>query len=276
MGTRASAPAAHQQPQLHGAWAKRADICRTERACSNQCPAPCCCVPQWRVSSAMCPRARSSCCSTASCWTPVTCRCTTCWTRCGQRWGPRPQVAAHQRHGISSLPLVQLRPAPLPPAWLSPQPDVQLCLAPQHTHTHTVPTLRPLPGLTPTSRQVRLYDALSSVGLPPAQVRQAQLLRGSAAGADEPPRLRLPLQDGVLWVSRGARAPPLPGSPLAASKLALLTDASPAKSSLRLLWVTPAENWCLILLTALSWTQHWETSTGGSTSSRVPFPCLLS
>ncbi|KAL4422940.1 hypothetical protein ABPG75_009137 [Micractinium tetrahymenae] len=50
-------------------------------------------------------------------------------------------------------------------------------------------------------REVRLYDALSATGLPPAQVRQAQLLRGAAAGADQPPRLRLPLEDGVLWVN---------------------------------------------------------------------------
>lgn len=50
-------------------------------------------------------------------------------------------------------------------------------------------------------REVRLYDALVGAGLPPAHVRQAQLLRGLAAGSDEPSRLRLPSDDGIAWVN---------------------------------------------------------------------------
>lgn len=52
-----------------------------------------------------------------------------------------------------------------------------------------------------TNPQVRLYDALRATGLPPAQLREAVLLRGQAAGNTEPPRLRLPTDEFVLWVS---------------------------------------------------------------------------
>jgi hypothetical protein len=49
--------------------------------------------------------------------------------------------------------------------------------------------------------QVRLYDTLAGAGLPPAQLREALLLRGSAASSDAPPRLRLMSDDSIAWVS---------------------------------------------------------------------------
>ena len=49
--------------------------------------------------------------------------------------------------------------------------------------------------------QVRLYDTLAGAGLPPAQLREALLLRGSAAASDAPPRLRLMSEDFIAWVS---------------------------------------------------------------------------
>lgn len=52
----------------------------------------------------------------------------------------------------------------------------------------------------PLLPQVRLYDALRGAGLPPAQLREAMLLRGAAAGNSEPPRLRLPSDEFILWV----------------------------------------------------------------------------
>ncbi|KAI3430615.1 hypothetical protein D9Q98_005207 [Chlorella vulgaris] len=49
-------------------------------------------------------------------------------------------------------------------------------------------------------REVRLHDALSGLGLPPKQLREAMMLRGAAAGDDTPPRLRL-VGDAIAWVN---------------------------------------------------------------------------
>ncbi|KAL4857496.1 UDP-glucose:glycoprotein glucosyltransferase [Chlorella vulgaris] len=49
-------------------------------------------------------------------------------------------------------------------------------------------------------REVRLHDALSGLGLPPKQLREAMMLRGTAAGDDTPPRLRL-VGDAIAWVN---------------------------------------------------------------------------
>ena len=49
--------------------------------------------------------------------------------------------------------------------------------------------------------QVRVYDRLVATGLPPAQVRSAQLLRGASADSEEAPRLNVYSDEYIAWVS---------------------------------------------------------------------------
>lgn len=145
---------------------------------------------QLRACSASSPPAPSSCCSTAWCTAPETSTSTHSWTRCAARCAaPCSRCACTAVHALRCATLHRARTSPT--CYLSAACSARACDAIHPTN----PCTKPQP-------QVRLYDALRSAGLPPAQLREAMLLRSTAVGNNEPPRLRLPTDQFVLWVRR--------------------------------------------------------------------------